>query len=103
YPIQQKPGVCPINDCNCVQPEDDKCQTDSDCEEKKKCCYYCCSMNCKVPLNRSQGFVQSIAADVLVLSLMSAGQIMIVKKRRNVVTLVVQCAVWTQNKKLQDS
>ncbi|XP_058034588.1 waprin-Enh1-like [Ahaetulla prasina] len=31
---------------------------------------------------------------------MSARQIMVVKKERNVVTLVVQCAVWTQNKKL---
>uniref|UniRef100_A0A670YHS8 WAP domain-containing protein n=1 Tax=Pseudonaja textilis TaxID=8673 RepID=A0A670YHS8_PSETE len=49
FPIQQKPGTCPINYCNCIQPEDDKCRTDYDCEEKKKCCYYCCSMNCVNP------------------------------------------------------
>lgn len=53
-----------------------------------------------IQINRNLGCAQSISVYALVLSLMSAGQIMIVKKNRNVVTLVVQCAVWTQNKKL---
>uniref|UniRef100_A0A8C5WNQ7 WAP domain-containing protein n=1 Tax=Laticauda laticaudata TaxID=8630 RepID=A0A8C5WNQ7_LATLA len=40
----EKPGECPTNSCFY-----DKCRTDYDCEEKKKCCYYCCSMNCVNP------------------------------------------------------
>ncbi|XP_013915898.1 PREDICTED: WAP four-disulfide core domain protein 8-like [Thamnophis sirtalis] len=48
-PVKQKPGVCPIDICDCAGPLPNECSTDYGCEKKKKCCYKCCAMRCVDP------------------------------------------------------
>ncbi|XP_013915904.1 PREDICTED: omwaprin-a-like [Thamnophis sirtalis] len=45
----EKPGECLPDPCICNTPTVYKCWGDNDCEGRKKCCRYCCTMECRDP------------------------------------------------------
>nr|XP_060627482.1 waprin-Enh1-like [Anolis sagrei ordinatus] len=50
-----KPGFCPIDLCRCTGPQPDRCKNDYSCGGKKKCCMFCCAMQCKEPVKVRPG------------------------------------------------
>ncbi|XP_040283956.1 auswaprin-a-like [Bufo bufo] len=55
-PPSEKPGGCPISPYRPCDPfPEDECKSDAECTGNKKCCYYGCNRNCRVPVKEKPG------------------------------------------------
>nr|XP_055228562.1 WAP four-disulfide core domain protein 8 [Gorilla gorilla gorilla] len=47
--IKHKPGLCPKERLTCTTELPDSCNTDFDCKEYQKCCFFACQKKCMDP------------------------------------------------------